>query len=126
MDTLITILIGLVCLVIGLLIGYLVRKKLAEARIKSAEEAAAKILIEAKKESETRKKEAFTGCVPKQNGRIKSAGMRSSIRKTDSRKKKRISIGSWIVLRKKKKLSVRRKWRWKTASLRWMSYSSKN
>ena len=46
MDTLITILIGLVCLVIGLLIGYLVRKKLAEARIKSAEEAAAKILIE--------------------------------------------------------------------------------
>ena len=38
MDTLITILIGLVCLVIGLLIGYLVRKKLAEARIKSAEE----------------------------------------------------------------------------------------
>lgn len=59
MDTLITILIGLVCLVIGLLIGYLVRKKLAEARIKSAEEAAAKILIEAKKESETRKKEAL-------------------------------------------------------------------
>ena len=36
MDTLITILIALGCLLIGLLIGYLVRKKLAEARIKSA------------------------------------------------------------------------------------------
>ena len=58
MDTLITILIGLVCLVIGLLIGYLVRKKLAEARIKSAEEAAAKILIEAKKKAK-RKEEAL-------------------------------------------------------------------
>ncbi|NLF80384.1 MAG: ribonuclease Y [Clostridia bacterium] len=53
------ILIYLAFLVAGILTGYLVRKKLAEARIKSAEEAAAKILIDAKKESETRKKEAL-------------------------------------------------------------------
>jgi len=53
------ILLYLAFLVAGILTGYLVRKKLAEARIKSAEEAAAKILIDAKKESETRKKEAL-------------------------------------------------------------------
>ncbi|MCL2495807.1 MAG: ribonuclease Y [Clostridiales bacterium] len=46
-------------LAVGCVVGYLMRKKLAEARIKSAEEAAAKILIDAKKESETRKKEAL-------------------------------------------------------------------
>ena len=51
------ILIALLTLVGGLLAGYLIRKNLAEAKIKSAEEAAAKILIDAKKESETRKKE---------------------------------------------------------------------
>ena len=53
------ILIALLTLVGGLLAGYLIRKNLAEAKIKSAEEAAAKILIDAKKESETRKKEAL-------------------------------------------------------------------
>ena len=46
-------------LVAGCFVGYLMRKNLAEARIKSAEEAAAKILIDAKKEGETRKKEAL-------------------------------------------------------------------
>ncbi|MCL1976431.1 MAG: ribonuclease Y [Firmicutes bacterium] len=46
-------------LAVGCIVGYLTRKKLAEARIKSAEEAAAKILIDAKKEGETRKKEAL-------------------------------------------------------------------
>ncbi len=46
-------------LVIGCVVGYFVRKHLAEAKIKSAEEAAAKILIDARKDSETRKKEAL-------------------------------------------------------------------
>ncbi len=50
---------GIVCLILGFGAGYLIRKNLAEAKIKSAEEAAAKILIDAKKESETRKKEAL-------------------------------------------------------------------
>ncbi|MBQ1502001.1 MAG: ribonuclease Y [Firmicutes bacterium] len=59
MSITISILIALGCLIVGLLIGYMIRKKLAEAKIKSAEEAAAKILIDAKKEGETRKKEAL-------------------------------------------------------------------
>ncbi|MBR5430332.1 MAG: ribonuclease Y [Firmicutes bacterium] len=59
MAPIVTILIIIAALLVGVLIGYVVRKKLAEARIKSAEEAAAKILIDAKKESETRKKEAL-------------------------------------------------------------------
>lgn len=59
MGTVGIILLVLAALVIGTLGGYIVRKNLAEARIKSAEEAAAKILIDAKKESETRKKEAL-------------------------------------------------------------------
>ena len=59
MAPIVTILIIAAALLVGILIGYVVRKKLAEARIKSAEEAAAKILIDAKKESETRKKEAL-------------------------------------------------------------------
>ncbi|MDR2711681.1 MAG: ribonuclease Y, partial [Clostridiales bacterium] len=48
-----------VCLALGATAGYLIRKNLAEAKIRSAEEAAAKILLEAKKEAETKKKEAL-------------------------------------------------------------------
>ncbi len=58
MQPIFVMLIALAAIVIGVLIGYIIRKHLAEAKIKSAEEAAAKILIDAKKESETRKKEA--------------------------------------------------------------------
>ncbi|MEG2212411.1 MAG: ribonuclease Y, partial [Clostridiales bacterium] len=59
MHPIFIVLIILFCLTMGMIIGYLVRKNLAEAKIKSAEDAAAKILIDAKKESETRKKEAL-------------------------------------------------------------------
>lgn len=59
MSTLAEVLVALLCLVVGLVVGYIIRKRLAEAKIKSAEEAAIKILIDAKKESETRKKEAL-------------------------------------------------------------------
>ncbi|MEG1537778.1 MAG: Rnase Y domain-containing protein [Clostridiales bacterium] len=59
MHPIFIVLIILFCLAMGMIIGYLVRKNLAEAKIKSAEDAAAKILIDAKKESETRKKEAL-------------------------------------------------------------------
>ena len=46
--------VGLLC---GFIIGYLIRKNIAEAKIKSAEEAAAKILIDSKKEAEAKNKE---------------------------------------------------------------------
>jgi len=53
------IIIAAVVGIVGLIVGYFIRKKLGEAKIKSAEDAAAKILIDAKKESETKKKEAL-------------------------------------------------------------------
>ncbi|MBR7113085.1 MAG: ribonuclease Y [Firmicutes bacterium] len=53
------IIIGAACLLVGILIGYVIRRQLAEATIKSAEDQAAKILIDAKKEGESRKKEAL-------------------------------------------------------------------
>ncbi len=59
MHPVIVILLAFICVAIGLAGGYYMRKSLAEAKIKSAEDAAAKILIDAKKESETRKKEAL-------------------------------------------------------------------
>ena len=59
MAPVVVALIAVLTLLVGILIGYIIRKSLAEAKIKSAEEAAAKILIEARKESETRKKEAL-------------------------------------------------------------------
>ncbi|MDD2220400.1 MAG: ribonuclease Y [Clostridia bacterium] len=55
----IPIIVGLVTLLIGMGIGYIIRKNIAEAKIRTAEEAAAKILIDAKKEAETRNKEAL-------------------------------------------------------------------
>ncbi|MDO4581116.1 MAG: ribonuclease Y [Bacillota bacterium] len=59
MNSLVWGIIVIAACLLGVAIGYFIRKKLAEASIKSAEEAAVKILIDAKKESETRKKEAL-------------------------------------------------------------------
>jgi len=53
------ILIALISLAVGSFIGYLIRKSVAELKIKSAEEAAVKILEESKKEAEARKREAI-------------------------------------------------------------------
>ena len=50
---------ALLALAIGGLGGYFLRKSIAEAKIKSAEEAALKIIEDAKKEAEARKKEAI-------------------------------------------------------------------
>ena len=44
---------------VGIAIGYVVRKKLAEAKISTAEDEAKRILLEAKKEAEAKKKEAL-------------------------------------------------------------------
>ena len=46
-------------ILIGVAIGYLVRKKLAEAKINTAEDEAKRILLDAKKDAEARKKEAL-------------------------------------------------------------------
>lgn len=51
--------IVLPALVVGIVLGYYIRKKTAEAKIASAEEAAAKIIEEAKRNAEARKKEAI-------------------------------------------------------------------
>jgi len=53
------IIIALIALAIGGFAGYLLRKNIAESKIKSAEEAAAKIIEEAKKEAEGTKREAI-------------------------------------------------------------------
>lgn len=51
--------VGIICLIVGLAVGYLVRKHLSEAKIASAEEAAAKILEDAEKDAEAKKREAI-------------------------------------------------------------------
>jgi ribonuclease Y len=49
----------IIALLLGLLLGYILRKYLAEARIASAEEAAKRILEESEKEAEARKREVI-------------------------------------------------------------------
>lgn len=49
---------AIIALFVGLIIGYLVRKHIAEARIATAEQAALKILEEANREAESKKREA--------------------------------------------------------------------
>ncbi len=54
-----TILYIAIGLIIGIVVGYCIRKGVAESKIKSAEEAAAKIIIDAKREAESKNKEAL-------------------------------------------------------------------
>ncbi|MFO1520368.1 MAG: ribonuclease Y [bacterium] len=56
--TIIAILISVATLVVGILAGFVMRKKIGEAKIKSAEHQAAQILEETRKKTETLKKEA--------------------------------------------------------------------
>ena len=58
-EWIITIIVAVVCLAIGALCGFLLRKKIAEAAIKSAEDEAKRILDEAQKAAETKKKETL-------------------------------------------------------------------
>lgn len=57
MKVILTILYVVISLSIGLLIGYLIRKYIAEAKIQSAEMEASKILNEANRSAESRKRE---------------------------------------------------------------------
>jgi ribonuclease Y len=52
-------LIGIIALIIGVAAGYFIRKYISEAKIASAEEAAAKIIEEAQKDAEAKKREAI-------------------------------------------------------------------
>jgi len=58
LDSMTFIMIIPLCIVIGILLGFLLRKRIVERTISSAEEASKKILAEARKEAETIRKEA--------------------------------------------------------------------
>ncbi len=57
MEFVIAIIVGVVCLVVGLVVGFQMRKKAAEKEIGSAEEEATRIVNVAIKEAETKKRE---------------------------------------------------------------------
>ncbi|MBR6806856.1 MAG: ribonuclease Y [Clostridia bacterium] len=59
MDFIIPVIVGVAALAIGLLIGYIIRKRTAEAEIGSAEAQAKKILEDAIKAAESKKKETL-------------------------------------------------------------------
>ncbi|GGE45986.1 ribonuclease Y [Pullulanibacillus camelliae] len=59
MGTITIISIALISVVVGILIGYLVRKSIAEARIATAENQARQIVEDARREAEASKKEAL-------------------------------------------------------------------
>ncbi len=56
-KVLIPVIVGIVALVIGILVGFLIRKKIGEAKIGSAEAEAKRILDEGAKQAEAKKKE---------------------------------------------------------------------
>ena len=58
MSSLYMIVIGGAGLIVGILCGFLVRKKLVESRIEAIEEYSRKVLAEAQKEAKTTKREA--------------------------------------------------------------------
>ena len=58
-DTIITLIVGVVGLVIGVIVGCLYRKKVAEKEIGSAEQEATRIINDAIKAGETKKREAI-------------------------------------------------------------------
>ena len=56
-NTILTVIVGIVCLAIGLLIGYILRKNTAEKTIGSAEQMAKNLILDAENRSESIKKE---------------------------------------------------------------------
>ncbi len=58
-EILIVVITGLVCLALGVVIGHLYRKRVAEAKIGSAEQKAKELVEEGEKAAETAKKEAL-------------------------------------------------------------------
>ena len=76
-EILITVLVGIVCLAVGVLVGILYRKNVAEAKIGTAEQKAkAKELIEeGTKQAETLKKEALLSAKEDLGRKGKLAGL---------------------------------------------------
>ena len=58
-EILIVVIVGVVCLALGALIGNLIRKRIGEAKIGSAEQKARELVEEGEKQAETIKKEAL-------------------------------------------------------------------
>ena len=58
-DIVIHIIIGAVCLILGLLIGYILRKALGEKAIGSAEQKAQNLILDAENRAQTIKKEVL-------------------------------------------------------------------
>ncbi|MGI5878583.1 MAG: ribonuclease Y [Christensenellales bacterium] len=58
-DWIIAVITGIPCIIIGLIVGYMYRKTLAEAKLGRAEEEANRILREANEKAEARKKETI-------------------------------------------------------------------
>ena len=58
-ETIIYIAVGVVTILVGFLAGFTYRKKIAEAKIGSAEQQAARIVSDAEKEADRKKKEAL-------------------------------------------------------------------
>jgi len=55
----IEIIVGIICAIIGIIVGFLIRKNISESKIGSAEEEAKRIIDDATKEAETKKKEVL-------------------------------------------------------------------
>lgn len=53
----IEVIVGIICAIIGIVIGFIIRKNISESKIGSAEQEAKRIIDEATKDAETRKKE---------------------------------------------------------------------
>ena len=51
------IIVGIICAIIGIIIGYFIRKNISESKIGSAELEAKRIIEDANQKAETRKKE---------------------------------------------------------------------
>jgi len=50
------VIVGIICAIIGIIVGIIVRKNISESKIGSAEEEAKRIVDDATKEAETKKK----------------------------------------------------------------------
>ncbi|WP_313370978.1 Rnase Y domain-containing protein, partial [Sedimentibacter sp.] len=54
---LIEVTVGIICAIIGIVVGFIIRKNISESKIGSAEEEAKRIVDDATKDAETKKKE---------------------------------------------------------------------
>ncbi|KHF29576.1 Ribonuclease Y [Anoxybacillus sp. BCO1] len=94
-----TIISALLALVVGAVVGFFVRKSIAEAKIGGAQAAAKQMIEEAKREADALKKRRFlkqrmrfTNFALKQNEKFANEEVSYKNRKTVCCKRKRISI----------------------------------